>query len=275
MPLLLVKALIAPVLLATCSLVAWKGSRALGGWLLGLPIVSGPVSILLMVERGTYFAERAARGTLLGLLAAGAFCVWYAALARRATWWVTLSLALAACLATAWALSFIRLPVVWLAAFVAAGLGLLSLVPARVRGSGEQAARPRLGSLLAKMTGGSAIVVAVTGLAGALGPQLAGVLAPLPVLLSFMTAGVHRRAGDEAARSLLHGALAGMWGGVAFFAVVALAIGALSPFLAYGLAITLSLAGSALAMWVQRHTPRVSRPVACSMLRPFVTLIRG
>lgn len=276
MPLLLVKALIAPVLLAACSLVAWKGSRSLGGWLLGLPLVSGPVSILLMLERGPDFAEHAARGTLLGLLAAGAFCVWYGALARRATWWVTLVLALAACVGTAWALSFIRLPVTWLAVFVAAGLGLLSLLPAPAPSCSEQAARPRVGSLLAKMTGGSAVVVAVTGLAGVLGPQLAGVLAPLPILLSLMTAGVHRRAGEKAARGLLNGALAGVWGGVAFFAVVALALGAVPPLLAYGLAVALAFAGSALAMWVQRHAPRVSPVAALRIVRPaFLSLLRG
>jgi hypothetical protein len=288
--LLVMKVLLAPTLLATCSLVTWRWGAAVGGWLLGLPLISGPVSVLLFLEHGERFAESAARGTLLGLLATGAFCVWYSALARRTRWWLTLPLAYGACLTVAWGLSFVHVPLAWVAAIVAAGLGVLSAgsrptVCGPVRRTGAAA-------LLLKMAAAAVMVVAITMGAGLLGPSVAGLLAPLPVLLALMAASSHRREGFEAARGLLHGALAGSWGGAAFFTVLALALGPLSPLAAYATALAAALVVAAMSTrlreaapsgaWVwaawrslgvamrrERHLPRVRfpRPALLWMLR--------
>ena len=59
MILLAAKALLAPALLAACTFVAWKWGSAAGGWLLGLPLISGPVSVILLLEHGPQFAENA------------------------------------------------------------------------------------------------------------------------------------------------------------------------------------------------------------------------
>jgi len=249
--LLVMKVLLAPVLLAACSLAAWRWGTAVGGWLLGLPLISGPVSFLLFLEHGPVFAESAARGTLLGFLATGAFCTWYVLLARRSRWWFSLPVAYAACLAVAWALSFVDLPVAWVAAGVVAilaGLAILAPSPDACEPVPKPAPRP----LLVKMLSASVIVVAITGAAGVLGPRVAGLLAPLPVLLAFMAAAAHRRSGHEAACGLLRGALAGCWGGAAFFAVIALELGVASPGIAYAAALAAGLAGAALAVVFQR-----------------------
>lgn len=251
MALLLTKVLLAPLLLAGCSFAAWRWGRSVGGWLLGLPLISGPVSLFLLVEHGPRFAESAARSTLLGFLATGAFCVWYAAFARRTRWWFALPTAYIVCFAVAWGLSFVNLPVTWIAALVAAVLVPLSL-SARPEPVAGRAGRPESRTLVPKMAVASAIVVVLTAAGTVLGSRMAGLLAPLPVLLAFMAASAHRREGGEAARGMLRGALAGSWGGVAFFATLALTLAGHSPYLTYGLALLAALAASGLGMWLQR-----------------------
>jgi chromate transport protein ChrA len=56
---------------------------------------------------------------------------------------------------------------------------------------------------------------------GWLGGTVSGLLAPLPVLGALMTASHHRRQGSRAVQRLVPGIAVGLWGGVAFFAVVA------------------------------------------------------
>ena len=46
---------------------------AVGGWLAGLPLTSGPVSLILALEQGPEFTARAALGTLFGLISLAAF----------------------------------------------------------------------------------------------------------------------------------------------------------------------------------------------------------
>jgi hypothetical protein len=254
--LLVMKVLLAPLLLAAGSFAAWRWGSAVGGWLLGLPLISGPVSVLLFVEHGPRFAESAARGTLLGLLATGAFIAGYSLLARRARWWLTLPLAYAACLAVAWGLSFVNLPISWAALLVLAVLAALSVASRRPAVCGP-VRKSGVVSMLVKMAFASVLVVAITSGAGALGPHLAGLLAPLPVLLAFGTACAHRSDGLEAVRGLLGGALAGSWGGAAFFAVVALELGVASPAVTYTLAMVAALAVAALAMRAQQPAPAV------------------
>jgi len=102
------------------------------------------------------------------------------------------------------------------------------------------------------MTVASVAVVGITTGAGVLGPHLAGLLAPLPVVLAFMTACSHRSDGQEAVRGILGGALAGSWGGAAFFAVVALQLGSGMPVVTYALALVAALAAAAIAMRMQQ-----------------------
>jgi len=249
--LLLIKVLLAPLLLAGCAFAAWKWGAAVGGLLLGLPLVSGPVSVVLMVEHGERFAESAARGTLFGLLATGTFIVCYALVSRRSPWWLSLALSYAAYLAVAWALSLVSVSLAG-----AAGLVLASLVAFGVSlgvpESCDPTPKPGLGALAIRMAIASVIVAAITGSAGLLGAQASGLLAPLPVLLAVGVAYTHRRQGRAATRGLLRGALAGSAGGVAFFATVGLLLGTATPVIAYAAALAAALLGGAAALRLQR-----------------------
>src|SRR5438270_7670225 len=86
MNLLWVKLILTPLLIAVATLAARRWGPIVGGWVAGLPLTSGPVSVFLAIEQGRAFASAAAQATLLGLVAVLSFCVGYSQSARRLTW---------------------------------------------------------------------------------------------------------------------------------------------------------------------------------------------
>jgi len=260
------KVLLTPILLVASMLAARKWGPVVGGWLLGLPLVSGPVSMFLFVEHGPRFAENAARGALLGLVAAGAFCVCYAFAARRLPWWSSLATAYAVCFGAIWMLSLVHLGIGWTLVLVLTTLFLLARV-IHAPESVEPVPTPRVTGMLARMAIASTIVMLLTASAGVLGSQAAGLLAPLPVLAAIMTASSHRRSGAGAANGLLRGAVVGSWGGAAFFAVVVALIGIVGPVPTYLGATVAALLVAAIAMRVSARTEHMFSLQALRTLR--------
>jgi uncharacterized membrane protein (GlpM family) len=70
----------------------------------------------------------------------------------------------------------------------------------------------------------TAVVLAVTALAGAAGPRLAGLLTPFPIYAAVLTVFAHRHAGAAAARTTLRGLLLGLFAFAAFFVALAAAL---------------------------------------------------
>src|SRR3954451_10071661 len=90
--LLLLKITLAPALVGTASLAARRFGPRVGGWLIGFPVVAGPVLCLYARQQGTDFAARGAAGTLLGVVSLCVFLLVYAWTARRLAWFPTLLL---------------------------------------------------------------------------------------------------------------------------------------------------------------------------------------
>src|SRR5271157_2814721 len=90
MSLLAIKLVVTPLVVLIASLAARRWGDAVGGWLVGLPLTSGPVSVFLAIEQGPSFAAQAAEGSIAGVVSQAAFCIGYGALAR---WGVTVALA--------------------------------------------------------------------------------------------------------------------------------------------------------------------------------------
>ncbi|HET7343490.1 MAG TPA: hypothetical protein VFL90_18640, partial [Methylomirabilota bacterium] len=56
---LLLKLAATPLLIAGASLAGRRWGPAVGGWLVGLPLTSGPVAVFLALEHGAAFAAAA------------------------------------------------------------------------------------------------------------------------------------------------------------------------------------------------------------------------
>src|SRR5437660_7624019 len=83
---LLLKVVVTPVLIAIATLAGRRWGDRLSGWLVGLPLTSGPVVFFLAIDQGNGFATRAALAVLLGTISQAAFAVAYARAAVRGGW---------------------------------------------------------------------------------------------------------------------------------------------------------------------------------------------
>jgi len=229
------KALIAPVLLALAAIVEHRWGAAVGGWILGLPLTSGPASFFLLTEHGPRFAENAARGTLLGLVGAGVFVAGYSLAAQERSWRRSLALAGVACLTVSFALSQVHLNLEMTLVFAAVVLAIVAVLargPKRMA-SPEAAPRTSRRGLAFRMLVASAVVLGVSLASTMLGSVASGMLATVPAITAVMAVSTHRAAGKDSARSMLRGSIAGMCGGAAFFSVVALLVMSATPGVTY------------------------------------------
>jgi hypothetical protein len=223
--------------------------------MMGIPLTSGPVSLILALQYGTHFAAQAAVGTLVGQVSVCLFCLAYAIIAQRATWPLSAGVSLAAFLAA----TAIWDSVIWsLWPALGALLVVIALVAWRLPAPAvaPATATPPRWDLPARMIIAATFVVLLTTAANALGPQLSGLLSPFPVFGVVLAAFTHHQQGAAAAARLLRGVVVGALAFGGFFLVVGLLVTTLPLFATYGLATGVALACSGFSLFLtQRVLP--------------------
>lgn len=248
MPILALKLLLTPVLIGGASLAARRWGPAIGGWLVSLPLTSGPVTFFLALDHGTLFAATSAVGSLMGLTAIAGFTLAFAGGLMRSGPRAGILLAIAAFVAVGLLVQPVLdapagiLFVVVLAALAAA---LRLLPPSGARGP---AVPHPWWDLPARIAIGTGLVVGLTAIAPLLGAHTSGIVATFPVYVSILTLFTHRLEGLPGALDVLRGLLVGLFGTAAFLLVLAGALGPLGIGPAFGLALALTLAIQAVAL---------------------------
>jgi hypothetical protein len=251
---LALKVVLTPTLVGTASLVGRRWGPAVSGWLVGLPLTSGPVAFFLALNQGGAFAAATAAGTLAGTISQAAFCLTYAWLAERRTWPLALAAGCLAFTASTAALQNLALPELPLFLTVVATLGAaLRLMPRHfaVSSSASVSEPPPRWDLPARMMVATTLVVLLTGVAPALGPRLTGLLAPFPLYAAILAVFAHRLQGPAAAVGVLRGLLVGLFAFAAFFLVLAVLLerAGIGPAFASAVLVALTVqAGSLLAL---------------------------
>ena len=246
--LLLLKVLLAPVLVVATSLAGRRWGPRVAGVLVTLPIVAGPILVVLHLEQGPGFAARAATTSLLGIVALAAFGLVFAAAARHHSWAVALGLSWLAVLVVDLALVAIRVPApVGLVLAVVAVQGAAAVLRRRTPVEGPAVTRYPWWDLPARAAATAALVLAVTGAANLLGPELAGILTPFPVAVSVVCAFVLAEEGVAAVTVLLEGILRGLTGFAVFCFAVAVLLPRLTPAATFTLATMAAVAVPLLA----------------------------
>ena len=256
LPLLILKLALTPLLIAVVTIAARRWGPAVGGWLAGLPLTSGPVSVFLAIEQGPRFAGEAAEGTLLGLPAVAAFCLVYAGSARRVPWPVSAVLGLIAFAVVAWLASWLSTSLPVLSAIVLALL-IVAMFAFHMPAPESRQSAPLRWDLSLRMATATAMVLLITAAADTLGPKWSGLLSPFPVFACVMAVFAHRQAGADTARRVLGGVLLGSFAFASFFLAVGLLIErqALVPAYALAAATALLVNGLTLATLVRGHGP--------------------
>ena len=255
MILVAIKLMLTPLIMGSATLASRRWGDAVGGWLVGLPVISGPVSVYLLIERGADFAAVAAAGSISGVISAGGVLRWLRAgreaerrrgaplrndrLYRRGRGHDRLAPPLAALIA----LSAVTL-------FLAR-----KFLPAADEAAARIAA-PHW-DMPARIIVGTALVIAVTTLAGWLGPRVSGLSASFPVIGGAIAAFAHLARGPKAGVAALRGMASALYGFLAFFAIIGYGLVSLGPLAAYALAVTVALfAQSVTLSWLRRDARR-------------------
>ena len=250
---LALKIVLTPVLILAASWAGRRWGEAIGGWLVGLPLTSGPIAFFLALDHGTGFAAAAAAGSLGGAAAQACFCVAYGRAATSLQWPFALALGSAAFAAAAGLLQAAQPPLAVLLPATLLGLGLaLILVPRGRLKAFKLLTLPRW-DIPARMAVATALVVGLTAAAPLLGPRLSGLLATFPVFATVLALFAHRLQGGAAAQQVLSGLLLGLFAFSGFFFVLAVAIDRVGIPGGFALAIAIALAIQGCSLWTMRR----------------------
>jgi len=252
---LALKLVLTPALIGVATLVGRRWGQAVGGWLVGLPLTSGPVVLFLALDRGTAFAAKAAQGSLRGLVAEASFALAYAWLAQRRAWPLAfLSGSLGFALAGFAMQSLAPAPALLVAMVIGALALALLLLPSV---TGIVAAVPaQRWDLPVRMVTATLLVLALTGAAGWLGPQLSGLLSTFPLFAGVLTVFAHHAQGKAAATNVLRGLLLGLFSFAAFFVALGATIERFGIAPGFTAALSAALAVQALSLFLARRTLR-------------------
>lgn len=220
-PSLLLKVIVTPVLIATATLVGRRWGHALSGWLVGLPLTSGPVVFFLALDQGPHFAAETALGIILGVASQAIFAVSYVRLGRHAGWATRLLAGTVAFAAVTAIFRALRMPAIAEPIVVVASLVVAIVVMPRSERVEIQSTPTPKGDLPLRIVVATALVIGLTTIAPYLGAYLSGLIVPFPLYAAILAVFAHRQAGLAAATAVWRGLLFGLFSFLAFFTVLA------------------------------------------------------
>jgi hypothetical protein len=251
----LLRLALVPAAVWVASLAARRWGHAVSGYLGGMPLIGGPITLFLALDLGAEFAARSALFTLAAIAAQATHLLAFGHVGRRT------GSALAA-LAAGWcgfaiaALLVTRLPLAPPLAFALAAGGLAAAwrwLP-RARGDATLPAVPAF-ELRLRLVAAFALAAFILWSAPIFGPAVSGVLLSLPITGSIMPPFTLALYGADSMARLLRGFVVGLSGFTAFFVVVSMAAVAWGTALAFTAAVAAAVGG----VFAARHLLRPPR----------------
>ncbi|MGA2455171.1 MAG: hypothetical protein ABSG93_16800 [Solirubrobacteraceae bacterium] len=259
MLLLAVKLLLAPSFVVGASVAARRFGPRVGGLIAGLPVVAGPILLVYALAHGRGFAAGAAAGTLLGLVSLIAFVVVYGRLAGHLFWGASMLAGWIAFAAATAVFSALSLPLGVALGLAALALALgLACLP-RPGGDPRLHSTPPSWDLPVRAACALALVLSLTAVAGWLGPQLSGLLAPFPIIATVLATFTHAQRGTDELLRLLRGLVSGFGAFALFCFTLALSLHRLDTAAAFALATALALLTQTVVLVLVRREP-AARP---------------
>jgi hypothetical protein len=249
----LLKLIATPALIGLASLAGRRWGHAISGWIVALPLTTGPIVFFLALSHGPAFAAETAAGALTGCFSLVAFTLAYAHLALRLRWPATLAISSLAFFVATAALRNAVLPLVPLWIGVLASLLLAFRIlprPPVVTTSAGQL--PALWDIPLRMAIATGFVLVITSLAASIGPHLAGLLAPFPLFTATLAAFAQHQNGGAAAVSVLRGLLLGLFSYASFMFTLSLLLLPAGVTAAFAVALLAVFAFQGLALWFLR-----------------------
>lgn len=217
------KLVLVPTFIGVVSLAGRRWGTTITGWLVGLPLTSGPIAFFLALEQGNAFASKASEAIMLGIVSVYVFCVIYGRTAIRMSWPGSMTLGISGFFLCTFLLQGLTLPLLIELPLVVLAL-ILALVLLQPKGSSRSSTGRMRYEIPARMFSATVLVFVITGLAPVLGAELTGLLSPFPVYTTTLAAFTHRSDGGAEATKFIRGVIVGTATFILFFLVVSLTI---------------------------------------------------
>jgi hypothetical protein len=240
MNILVLKLILAPLIIGSASLAGRRWGAAVSGWLVGLPLTSGPVAFFLALSHDRTFAFDAIRGTLSGGFSLIAFSLTYAWMAKRFNWVMSISAGALVFAGMTLLMQNIIIPFIPLFFCIVAVI-LIGLLLMPKQELVESISTPGKWDIPARILIGTSFILLVTGIAPYVGARLTGLLTTIPLYISILTIFSHRHEGQAGANNVLRGLVLGLFSFAGFYLVLGMLIRQNSLGLAFGTAILSTL----------------------------------
>lgn len=217
------KLILTPLLVASTSVAGRRWGPALSGWLVALPLTSGPIALFIAVESGAEVARQAAAGSLLGASAQVAFAAAYTVVARRFGWGLSLTAAALAFFAVGFAVP--PMPPIVLYGLLVVAVAVYLATLGRRSGRARSLVTPPAWDIPARVIVATALVVVISSLAPVIGGRFSGILATFPVYAAVLATFAHVTYGPGEAADVLRGLATGLLGFGAFFLALGYLLG--------------------------------------------------
>jgi hypothetical protein len=255
MHILALKLLLAPVIIGSASLAGRKWGAAVSGWIVGLPLTSGPVAFIIAISHDHAFAFDTVRGTLSGGFSLIAFTLTYTFVSKKFNWVVSIFSSIFVFAGMTAILQNVIIPFTPLFFAVLAVIFTgLSLMPKYE--SSPPAEQPGRWDIPARILVGTSFILLITGIAPYIGSRLTGLLTTIPLYISILTIFAHRHQGHESAVNVLRGLILGLFSFAGFYLVLGLLIKDHSLGLSFGAATLAAIVvqGASLVILRLTHT---------------------
>lgn len=217
--LLFMKLVGAPLFLVAATLAARRWGGTVGGLIVALPMISGPISVFLALEDGAAFAVRAGIGSLTGTLALAFFGFVYAVVCPKGRLLAVVA-GLTAFAVSSVFFSHLNLSLVALFTLTAVCIVLLGCMTPVSRQVGPTRG-PLKYDLLLRVLLMVAMTLAVTEATPFLGPTVSGVLSSLPLMALTMALFAQRDGKNVAeAQKVMKGLVTGLMSTAVFYLVL-------------------------------------------------------
>jgi hypothetical protein len=251
MNILALKLILAPLIIGSASLAGRKWGPAVSGWIVGMPLTSGPVVFFVALSQGILFAESSALGVLSGGISLVLYALTYAWLATRFKWFVSIAGSF-----LVFSLSTLYLQTVSISLFVIALVVALAIVTGlklMPKGDVEPGkSEQSRWDIPVRILIGTSFILFLTGIAPFIGSRMTGLLTTIPLYVTILSIFAHRDHGPAAAAHVLRGLLYGMFAFTGFFLVLSLLIERTSLGVSFGLAALTALAVQGTSLLVLR-----------------------
>ena len=235
------------------AMVAERAGPAIGALIATLPIAAGPAYVFLALDHDAAFISQSAIGSIAAHAATGAFSLAYVVLAQRRG----MAVSVIGAVAVWFVVAFMLRSVPWTFVSVAGANLATFAVCIALTGRYRHVQMPLIVSqwydvpLRALMV--SALVAAVVGSSGRVGPTVSGLLAVYPIVMTSLMLIFQPRVGGPAAAALIANTMWGLVGFSACLFTVHLATVPLGTWAGLVLALAVSVAWNLALWWLRRR----------------------